>query len=166
LLVLLSLVSCVHAVLVVVGNKADLEKFRKVSKTAAEDYARNIGALGYVEASAKVPSPHLLFSFPFSLSLFRLHNSHPHDLFWCDVVLDPTVLTCGASCRHVVRGWMGADGGRDRRDIPQRGTQTKREASGVARRGGFISLPVWRSTAGGRFGRRHRQKMLHIVVPC
>lgn len=40
-------------ILVVVGNKADLEKFRKVSKTAAEDYARNIGALGYVEASAK-----------------------------------------------------------------------------------------------------------------
>lgn len=44
----------------VVGNKADLEKFRKVSKATAEDYARNIGALGYVEASAKVPSPWLL----------------------------------------------------------------------------------------------------------
>lgn len=42
------------AVLVVVGNKADLEKFRKVSKAAAEEYARSIGALGYVEASAKV----------------------------------------------------------------------------------------------------------------
>ncbi|ELR12676.1 Rasrelated protein Rab5, putative [Acanthamoeba castellanii str. Neff] len=40
-------------ILVVVGNKADLEKFRKVSKATAEDYARNIGALGYVEASAK-----------------------------------------------------------------------------------------------------------------
>ncbi len=56
-------------VLVVVGNKADLEKFRKVSKATAEDYARNIGALGYVEASAKVPSPSLLLA---SLSAFFL----------------------------------------------------------------------------------------------
>jgi hypothetical protein len=55
-------------------------------------------------------SPSALFLPFLSLSLFRLHNSHPHDLFWCDVVLDPTVLTCGASCRHVVRGWMGQTG--------------------------------------------------------
>jgi len=41
-------------ILVVVGNKkTDLEQLRKVSKANAEEYARSIGALKYIEASAK-----------------------------------------------------------------------------------------------------------------
>jgi len=41
-------------ILVVVGNKIDLgENCRKVSKATAEEYARSIGALKYIEASAK-----------------------------------------------------------------------------------------------------------------
>jgi Ras-related protein Rab-21 len=38
---------------VVVGNKADLDKYRRVDKAKAEEYARSIAALSYVEASAK-----------------------------------------------------------------------------------------------------------------
>jgi len=40
-------------ILIVVGNKIDLDALRKVSKQSAEEYARSIGALKYVEASAK-----------------------------------------------------------------------------------------------------------------
>ena len=38
---------------VIVGNKIDLSDERVVSKKEAEDYAANVGALGYFETSAK-----------------------------------------------------------------------------------------------------------------
>ena len=43
---------CEHATFLLIGNKADLEETRKVSKLEGYEHSRKIGA-GFLEASAK-----------------------------------------------------------------------------------------------------------------